>query len=49
MGRGLGLAEVQGIVRSLGGGIHVNSAVRNGSSFEILLPLRAAAARNGNG
>jgi len=48
MGRGLGLAEVQGIVRSLGGGIHVSSAAGSGSTFEILLPLRAAA-RNGNG
>jgi PAS domain S-box-containing protein len=47
MGRGLGLAEVQGIVRSVGGGIHVTSAAGTGSTFEILLPLRAAA-RNGN-
>jgi PAS domain S-box-containing protein len=48
MGRGLGLAQVQGIVRSLGGGIHVSSAAGSGSAFEILLPLRAAA-RNGKG
>ena len=47
MGRGLGLAEVQGIVRSLKGGIHVSSAAGSGSTFEILLPLRAAA-RNGD-
>jgi PAS domain S-box-containing protein len=47
MGRGLGLAEVQGIVRSLKGGIHVSSAAGSGSTFGILLPLRAAA-RNGN-
>jgi len=47
MGRGLGLAEVQGMVRSLKGGIHVSSAAGSGSTFEILLPLRAAA-RNGD-
>lgn len=42
-GRGLGLAVVQGVVRTLGGGIRVSSSPGNGSTFTILLPLRQGA------
>jgi CheY-like chemotaxis protein/two-component sensor histidine kinase len=38
VGRGLGLALVQGIVRGLGGAIHLVSELGKGTTFEILLP-----------
>ena len=42
-GRGLGLAVVQGIVRSLGGAVHAESAPGRGTTMRILLPCAAAA------
>ena len=38
LGRGLGLAAVQGIIRNLNGGIHFESIPGQGSTFEVLLP-----------
>jgi CheY-like chemotaxis protein/two-component sensor histidine kinase len=37
-GRGLGLAVVQGIVRSIGGAIHLASEADQGTTFQVLLP-----------
>jgi hypothetical protein len=38
LGRGLGLGVVSGIVRGLGGAIHLTSELGKGTSFQILLP-----------
>ncbi len=38
LGRGLGLAVVQGIVRSLGGAIHLATEPDKGATFQVLLP-----------
>jgi PAS domain S-box-containing protein len=46
-GHGLGLAVVQGIVRALGGTIHIASEPDRGSTFEILLPCAEAGAETG--
>ena len=37
-GTGLGLAAVQGIIRSHGGAIHVSTKLGEGTKFEILMP-----------
>ena len=38
LGHGLGLAIVQGIVRAVGGSIHLTSELDKGTTFQILLP-----------
>ncbi len=47
-GHGLGLAVVQGIVRSLSGRIRVVSALGNGTIFQILLPYVEETAQPGS-
>jgi signal transduction histidine kinase len=42
-GRGLGLAAVAGIVRTLGGAVEVSTAPDRGSTFRVYLPVTAAA------
>jgi PAS domain S-box-containing protein len=44
-GRGMGLAVVQGIIRSHGGAIHLVSAPGQGTTFRILLPSTAQKAQ----
>src|SRR5271154_69907 len=44
-GHGLGLAVVQGVVRGLGGKIHLVSAPGKGTTFQILLPCVEPPAR----
>jgi len=44
-GRGMGLAVVQGIIRSHGGAIHLVSAPGQGTTFRILLPSTAQRAQ----
>jgi CheY-like chemotaxis protein len=43
-GHGLGLAVVQGIVRSLQGTIHMTSQLGHGTTFQVILPCTGGAA-----
>lgn len=46
-GRGLGLSEVMGIVRTFSGGVSVTSALNAGTTFTFLFPARAAEVSTG--
>jgi signal transduction histidine kinase len=48
IGRGLGLAVVQGIIRSLGGAIHIQSEPGKGSTVEVFLPCAERRAGEGS-
>lgn len=41
-GRGLGLSEVMGIVKTFAGGVEVSSVLNSGTSFTFLFPVRLA-------
>ncbi len=47
-GRGLGLAVVDGLVRGLGGEIHVASEPGKGTTFQVLLPCAKTKAESNN-